>query len=201
VPETPQDLYARAMAAADDEGRLPLGEIPYWNVFPFELDGLRLKPLEPPLETEPQRNGEGGQECATCKNRDDGWWLDDNWRIFAPEPSGSPLVLMLCPRDHYDFTELPDDLAAEFGRITVKLGAAIEELPQVARVHMSKWGDGGAHAHVFFIARPYGMMQLRGTMMAVWDDFVPKVPQEVRDADVRTVLERLVETYGGRLTV
>lgn len=201
MPETSRDFYERARAAADAEGRLPLGEIPFWDVFPFERDGLRLKPLEPPVETEPERFGEDGQDCGSCARRDEGEWLDDNWRIFALEPSGSPLVLMLAPRDHYDFTALPDELAAEFGRISVKLGAAIEALPQVARVHVSKWGDGGAHAHVFFIARPYGMMQLRGTMMAVWDDFLPKVPADVRDADVGTVLGRLVETYGGRLTV
>ncbi|HEU4948154.1 MAG TPA: hypothetical protein VFT31_13470 [Kribbella sp.] len=201
MPETPQEFYARAMAAADADGRLQFGQIPYWEIFPFELDGLKLKPLEPPVETEPPRAGEGDEPCGGCEHRDDGLWLDDHWRVFALEPSGAPLALMLCPRDHYDFTDLPDDRAAELGRIMVKLGAAIEALPQVARVHVLKWGDGGAHAHVFFLARPYGMLQLRGTMLAVWDDFLPPVPVDIRDADALTVVGELARTYGGHVVV
>jgi hypothetical protein len=42
------------------------------------------------------------------------------------------------------------------------------------------------------------MMQLRGTMMAVWDDFLPPVPVEVRDADGRTVIRALTLSLGGR---
>jgi len=78
----------------------------------------------------------------------------------------------------------------------VALGAAIEALPSVARVHVNKWGDGGAHAHIFFIARPTRMPQLRGTMMAVWDDFLPPVPVNVGDANARAVIRELVRTYG-----
>jgi hypothetical protein len=114
------------------------------------------------------------------------------------EESGAPLVLILSPWAHHDFTSLPRDRAAEMGQIMVALGAGIESLPSVARVHVSKWGDGGAHAHVFFIARPTQMPQLRGTMMAVWDDFLPRVPGEVRDANARAVIQDLVRTYGGR---
>jgi hypothetical protein len=45
---------------------------------------------------------------------------------------------------------------------------AIEALPHIARAHVSRWGDGGAHLHVFFLARPVGFAQLRGTFLAVW---------------------------------
>lgn len=93
---------------------------------------------------------------------------------------------------------MPQDRAAEMGQIMVALGAAIEALPSVARVHVSTWGDGGAHAHIFFYARPTRMPQLRGTMMAVWDDFLPRVPGDVRDANARAVIPDLVRTYGGR---
>ena len=44
---TPQQYYDRAVAAADDEGRLPLPEQSMWEIFPFEPDSLRVKPLEP----------------------------------------------------------------------------------------------------------------------------------------------------------
>jgi len=87
------------------------------------------------------------------------------------------------------------DRAAEMGQIMVALGAAIEALPSVARVHVSRWGDGGAHAHIFFLARPTRMPQLRGTMLVVWDEFLPPIPS---DASARAVIQDLVRTYGGR---
>ena len=42
------------------------------------------------------------------------------------------------------------------------------------------------------------MPQLRGTMLAVWDDFLPPIPGDVRDADARAVIQDLVRSYGGR---
>ena len=206
MPETIEDYYARVMAAADDEGRLsiPTDGIPYWEIFPFEAEGLRLKPMEPLADAEEPRNGERGKPCRTCIQVDERnsvdaeVWRDDHWRISVTEPSGAPLILMLVPQTHHDFTTLPKDRAAEMGQIMVALGAAVEALPSVERVHVSKWGDGGAHAHIFFFARPTRMPQLRGTMMAVWDDFLPRVPVDVRDANARAVIQELVRTYGGR---
>ena len=54
MPEMIEDYYARVMAAADDEGRLaiPSDGIPYWEIFPFEAEGLRLKPIGPLSEVE-----------------------------------------------------------------------------------------------------------------------------------------------------
>jgi hypothetical protein len=42
------------------------------------------------------------------------------------------------------------------------------------------------------------MPQLRGTMMAVWDDYLPRIPGEVRDSNARAVIQDLVGSYGGR---
>jgi len=198
-----EDYYARVMAAADDEGRLaiPADGIPYWEIFPFEAEGLRLKRIEPLAAAEAPRSGEDPSQCQCAEpERDDEWavWTDDHWTVRLFEESGAPLILMLSPRAHYDFTTLPKDRAAEMGQIMVALGAAIEALPSVARVHVSKWGDGGAHAHIFFYARPTQMPQLRGTMLAVWDDFLPRIPGDVRDANSRAVIQDLVRSYGGR---
>ncbi len=74
---------------------------------------------------------------------------------------------------------------------------AVEGLPHVARVHVSKWGDGGAHLHLFFFARPEGFAQLRGTCLALWDDLLPATPRDVRDADAAAVARALVGSYGG----
>jgi len=208
MPETIEDYYSRVMATADDEGRLaiPADGIPYWEVFPFEAEGLRLKPIEPLADVEEPRHGEAATQCICVGWRqadepnsiDDEVWRDDHWRISVAEPSGVPLILMLAPLAHHDFTTLPKERAAEMGQIMVALGAAIEALPSVVRVHVSKWGDGGAHAHIFFFARPIRMPQLRGTMLAVWDDFLPRIPVDVRDANARAVIQDLVRTYGGR---
>jgi hypothetical protein len=208
MPETIEDYYARVMAAADDEGRLaiPADGIPYWEIFPFEAEGLRLKQIEPLADAEEPRHGEDPEQCHCAKphdadagsSADSEVWRDNHWRISVAEHSGAPLILMLSPQAHHDFTTLPKARAAEMGQIMVALGAAIEDLPSVARVHVSKWGDGGAHAHIFFFARPIRMPQLRGTMLAVWDDFLPPVPGEVRDANASAVIQQLVRTYGGR---
>ena len=208
MPETIEDYHARVMAAADDEGRLaiPADGIPYWEIFPFEAEGLRLKQIEPLADAEEPRHGEDPEQCHCAKphdadagsSADSEVWRDNHWRISVAERSGAPLILMLSPQAHHDFTTLPKARAAEMGQIMVALGAAIEDLPSVARVHVSKWGDGGAHAHVFFFARPIRMPQLRGTMLAVWDDFLPPIPGEVRDANASAVIQQLVRTYGGR---
>lgn len=203
MPEPIEDYYARVEAAADGDGRLATNaEIQAWEVFPFESDGLRLKPLAPLATAEAPRHGEGGSPCGACDHGDgpvDGEvWRDDHWHLSVADSSGAPLLLILSPHAHHDFTTLPMDRAAEMGQIMVALGAAIESLPSVARAHVSRWGDGGAHAHVFFYARPTRMPQLRGTMMAVWDDYLPPVPVDVRDTNARAVVQELVRTYGGR---
>ena len=53
--ESAEEFHARVAAATDDEGRLPVAIelMPGWDIFPFELDGLRIKPLEPLLDAEP----------------------------------------------------------------------------------------------------------------------------------------------------
>jgi diadenosine tetraphosphate (Ap4A) HIT family hydrolase len=104
---------------------------------------------------------------------------------------------MLQPKVHFDLTNLPEDLAAEFGRLIVHIARAVESLPNIARAHVSRWGDGGAHLHVFFFARPEGFVQLRGTCFAIWDDLLPPTPRVVRDADALSVARALSASYGG----
>ena len=202
MPEGSAEYAARIDKALGEDRRLPMSgaDIPYWEIFPFEAEGLQVKPVEPPVAVEEPRHGEGGRPCRCHdaeKAREGAVWEDEHWVLTVGEPTGAPVVLMLMTKAHHDFTDLPDDLAAEMGRIMVRLGAAVEALPSVGRAHLSRWGDGGAHLHVFFIARPALMPQLRGTCMALWDDFLPPVPLEVRDDNARFVVERLVASHGG----
>jgi diadenosine tetraphosphate (Ap4A) HIT family hydrolase len=172
-----------------------------WEIFPFEPDGLRVVPLDPPVLPEPDRHGEGGSPCGACGAYAGVIWENANWRLSAPpEPSGAPLVLLLQPKDHHDLGDLPDDLAGELGRLIVHVARAIEALPHIARAHVSKWGDGGAHLHVFFFARPEGFSQLRGTCMAIWDDLLPPTPRDLRDQDAAAVAQALTSSYGGSVS-
>lgn len=203
APETIDAYYARVVAAADAERRLTLdaANIPGWDIFPFEGDGLRLKAIEPLADVEEPRYGEDPATCwcASGPREGDGLvWSDDRWTLEAFSESGAPLVMMLTPRVHCDFAKVPAGLAGEMGRLMVAIGAAIESLPSVGRVHMSKWGDGGAHLHLFFFARPTRMPQMRGTCLALWDDFLPRVPAEVIAANAAAVAAHLAADFGGR---
>jgi hypothetical protein len=199
MPLTPQEFYDHARQATGDDGRLPLSRMTGWEVFPFESEGLRVVPLNAPQLPEPPRNGEGGSDCFGCRRGTGAIWSDEHWRVSSlSEPTGAPLVLMLQPREHYDLPTLPDDRATEFGKLIVHIARAIESLPHIARAHVSRWGDGGAHLHVFFYARPEGFSQLRGTCLAVWDDLLPETPSHQWDADAQAVAGILAASYGGR---
>lgn len=181
---------------------MPLSRLTAWEIFPFEPDGLRVVPLRKPELPEPSRRGEDGSPCGACATVDRGEvWQDDRWRLVAfSETSGAPLLLMLQPKSHFDLTDLPDDLAGELGVLMTHIARAVESLPHIARAHVSRWGDGGAHLHVFFFARPEGFVQLQGTCFAIWDDLLPPTPREVRDSDASDVARMLETSYGGRAT-
>jgi len=195
---TPDEFYEHALAAADSEGRLPLARMTGWDISPFEREGLRVARLRPPVRPEPARHGEDPSDCRACRSRDEGIWFNDRWRLARMPGAGVPLVLMLYPRDHYDMGDLPDELAAELGVLSTHLVRHVEALPHISRAHVYRIGDGGAHLHVWFFARPEGQAQLYGSWMVVWDDLLPEYPAEVADADAATVADALVASDGGR---
>jgi hypothetical protein len=201
MPMTPQQFHAHVQRAAGPDGRLGLPDITGWETFPFETGGLRVVPLEPPALPEPDRPGEHGRDCAACGTPAGVVWSDQHWRLRTlAESSGSPLLLMLETRAHHDLPTLPDPLAAELGQLMVHVSRAIEGLPNIARAHVSRWGDGGAHLHVFFFGRPAGFSQLRGTCLAVWDDVLPPVPADQLAADAAAVAGAVAASYGGTAT-
>jgi diadenosine tetraphosphate (Ap4A) HIT family hydrolase len=194
----PNEFYAHALAAADQDGRLPLSRMTGWEVSPFEPEGLRVSRLRPPVVPEPSRQGENAAECDACARRNEGIWLDAKWRLSRIGGVGVPLVLMLHPREHYDLSDLPDELAAELGVLTTHIARHIEALPHISRAHVYRIGDGGAHLHVWFFARPLGQSQLYGSWLVIWDDLLPSYPEEIAEADARTVAAALELSFGQR---
>ena len=191
------EFYDRALAAADGEHRLSLARMTGWDISPFEPGGLRVAPLRPPVLPESARQGEDPSDCDACRSRDEGIWFSDRWRLTRITGVGVPLVLMLYPRDHYDMADLPDDVAAEMGLLSTHIVRHVEALPHISRAHMYRIGDGGAHLHVWFFARPEGQAQLYGSWLVVWDDLLPEYPADVADADAAIVADSLVASYGG----
>ena len=168
-----------------------------WEISPFEQDGLRVSPLRPPVVPEPPRQGEDPSDCRSCGSRDEGIWFNARWRLTRISRVGVPLVLILHPREHHDLADLPDDLAAEMGVLTAHVARHVEALPNIARAHVYRLGDGGAHLHVWFFARPEGQSQLLGSWLVVWDDLLPEYPEDIAEADASVVVDALIASYGG----
>jgi hypothetical protein len=153
---------------------------------PFEPP-RRVRPLSPASTDEPARAGEGGTACGGCA-ADDAIWTNERWRLRSKEGTSIPGTVILETRDHLDsFSDLSPVHLAEFGPLVAAIESSLLGTGEFARVHMSRWGDGSAHFHVFFYPRPRGRPQLRGTFLAIWELLLP--PADERE--VRRV-ERLV---------
>lgn len=179
------------------DNTVPLPDFTRWPSFPFEGD-MRVKPLAAPVDVEPPRSGEDAADCIACGTPDDAYiWVSERWRVRAMDrPTGLPMVLILECRSHLDLGDLPNLLAAELGVMTVRLERAIRSLDGVARVHVNRWGDGSAHLHLWFLARPHGRLQLRGTFLSLWDDILPVIPEHQWRENLALVAAWLAE-FGG----
>jgi hypothetical protein len=200
MPESAEEVYARVVEAVGADGRLPAPPTTGWDVFPWEaVDGAVVpKPLQAP-DQEGRREGEGGVPCPRCEGtlRAETVWEDERWLLTTtPEPSGLPIVLTLWTREHLDSGDLDDDLASEFGRISNRVVRIVHGLGDIGRVHVARWGDGCAHFHVWFVARPAGFSQIRGSYAVEWDDILPPVPEDVWRADLHAVATKLAN-WGG----
>jgi len=206
MPESAEEVYARVVAAVGEQGRLPMPPVHEWDMFPWEVvDGvLQPKVVQPPYpDAEPSRWGESDEKpCNTCANEDGlRVWENERWVATRSEkPGGLPLVLILRSREHLDFPDMDDNLAGEYGRIATWLCRIMSHLPNIARVHLHRWGDGGSHLHVWFIARTARLPHITGSMAAEWEEMLPPVPEDVWMADIKSVARRLA-THDGRALV
>lgn len=203
-PESAEEFYARVEAATGPDGRLEVAveEMPGWDIFPFELDSLRLKPLQPLADEEPARGGEDPATCWCARGPAPAFlegvtWSNERWLLHLDPSMKLPIGLNLIPREHCDLPNVPDDLAGEMGRLVVAVSAGVEALPSVGRVQVAKYGDGGTHLHLFVFGRPARMLQLRGSPLLDWEENLPPVPLEVHRANAEAVADHLLATVGG----
>jgi hypothetical protein len=186
--------------------RLPYGErmspepMVGQQFFPFDGE-FQVVPLDEPVLPEPPRVGEpGGKPCMTCEDPE--WsaiWGDDQWILKGGLQNGLQMVALLVPREHYRLDNLPPELTATLGPMIQRVAGAIRRIEGVGRTHFNRWGDGSEHFHIWCLARPLGMMQLRGAMIAAWDDLLPRIPDDEARANARTVATALAETSGRTL--
>jgi len=178
--------------------RLPIGNVVEDELFPFDGD-ISVKPLDPPRLPEPIRRGEpGGDPCPACGGSGEGVvWENDRWQVLvSAEPRSLPMVAILQPKAHHDLEDLPSELAMELGTMIQRTSRAISRIEGIGRVHVNRWGDGSEHFHAWFLARPRGMWQMRGAMLAVWDDLLPRIPREEWNRNRQAVVEAMVEEGG-----
>ena len=151
-----------------------------------------LVPREPgPRQIpEPPRRGEpGGPPCAICGGKTtSAVWSDDNWTLHPPVGgslpgrSGSRAASTSTPSPTCRRSCRPISAALRRGS-----SARSSTLGDIARVHLYRWGDGGAHFHVWFLPRPLGMLEASGMALPVWEDVLPNVPDE----ELRAAAERV----------
>lgn len=158
-------------------------------VLPY-LEPLTVRELGERVIPEPPRRGEpGGEPCAICEaDVTNAVWSDEHWTLHPPVNASLPGTVWLASRVHADsFSDLPEAVAATFGPLAARVERAILSLGDVGRVHLYRWGDGGAHFHVWFIPRPLGMLEATGAMLPLWEDVLPSVPDDEADAAARRV--------------
>ena len=187
MPETPEQLWDRAKDAL----RMP--PVDEWETWPFAGE-LRPRTLDPPAKEDTPRHGAGGVDCWACTTPDDEFlWTNERWRLTTPQgESGLPIVALLMPREHYaEPGDLPDDLAADLGIQLARIERAVRSVGEVGRVHVCRWGDGGEHLHWWFMARPARLRQVTGSFVAIWDDVLPPLPEEIRRENVAALMAAL----------
>lgn len=187
MPQSAEEIYALAKARTD----APSLDFVEWPAFPWVAEGDRVVPreLEPPVEVDRVRDGEGGVACWRCEHPDEGVvWRNERWVLSTNrEGRGGLLTLWLQTLEHMDFGDMGEELAAEFGRLTLRLHNAMLALPNAGRVHLGKWGDGSAHLHVLAMVRPARLPQVIGSFAVEWDDLLPPVPEDVWQREVDEV--------------
>ncbi|MBM7075539.1 hypothetical protein [Micromonospora humida] len=171
-----------------------LSDLTSYPTFPFRPPTVAQE-LEPERPELGRPGDEGPATCEFCTADDSRFlWTDTHWRLRLHSPSSLPGTVMLHSRDHWEsLSEMPAELASEFGILCARIESAILSLGTVARVHLYRSGDGHAHFHTWFFARPLGRQQFRGTFLSTWAQVLQPWP----DDEVRAAGEAVARALAG----
>lgn len=185
--------YHRTLPIGERLSAQPLLEGPLSS-----FEAVELAPLAEMLVPEEPRAGEGDRAtCGHCRPSEHTLWHDDQWQVRAGwDRMGLPFVGGIAPREHVRLEDALPELLAGLGPLLQRVSAAVKEIPGVARCHFSRWGDGSEHFHLWALARPAGMMQGRGAMLAFWDDVLPPLPEALQATHLDVVAQSLASRGG-----
>lgn len=155
-----------------------------------------LTPIEPGPRVipEPPRRGEpGGEPCSVCAGSGpSAVWREKHFTVHPPRTCSLPGTLWVASTTHADtLGELPPEAQAAFGPLVARLERAIMHGGGIARVHLYRWGDGGAHFHVWLMPRPLGQLDASGMMLPLWEDVLPNVSDETCRIAAEEIAARL----------
>jgi hypothetical protein len=182
-----------------DAQPFPLPGFVNWPIFPFEGE-MRVRRYDELQPHDRPRTGEaGGGPCEACGADDDDYiWVDERFRVRAPKRvPGVPVQLFLETRAHVDMDELDTTMAAELGVLLVRLDRAMQAVGNIGRVHVSRWGDGGSHFHMWLYGRPLGAQQMLGFCLPMWAMILPPTADDVWRRNLAIVARELTRD-GGR---
>ncbi|MFF5084432.1 hypothetical protein ACFY36_45940 [Actinoplanes sp. NPDC000266] len=171
-----------------------LSDLTSYPTFPFRLP-VAARALEPERPELVRPGDDGPEACEFCTADDDEFlWTDVHWRLRLHQPSALPGTVILHSRDHWEsLSEMPVEMVAGFGPLCARIERAILGLGTVARVHLYRSGDGHAHFHTWFYARPLGRQQLRGSFLSTWAQILQPQP----DDRVRAAGEAVARALAG----
>lgn len=79
----------------------------------------------------------------------------------------------------------------------IRVERAGRSVGEIGRVHICRWGDGSAHFHIWFMARPARLPQTVGSFAAIWDGILPPLPDDVWRANLERVAKEMESALAG----
>lgn len=172
-----REFFDRARDAADEDGRLEPGPMTRWDVFPYE--SVTVAPLTE-LELPEPRGDTSTEGCRVCRGQDDTahvLWSSESFVVARPTSTSLMFWATVSLRTHRTLDELDGHELAEMGQVLGRVFRAVSSLDGVGRVHINKWENNTGHLLWNLLARPEGVLQLRGSNLPAWADMLPAVPE------------------------
>ena len=149
-------------------------ELPY-------LEPLTPRPLADPVIPEPPRRGEpGGEECGICTHQaTPAVWESEHFTMHPPVQGSLPGAVWLASKEHVDsFNDLLAGCGGRVRAVVARVEQAILALGDVGRVICTAGATGARTSTYGSCLGRSGMLQASGTMLPIWEDVLPNVPDE-----------------------